>query len=294
MRAVLSTMVLAALGLHCAVRADLGFVPNDPDAGDAQTDAGNPGDAMLGDPDGTVTPGCMAGSNDILILGFDLTKPVLYRFDAQTLAFQKLMPLTGCPTGTAFGGKAPFAAALDRNATLWAHFLDYDAQQMKFVYDRMFTIDTSTGACTDTGKALTTSSGKTNEFGLAFVRDPNDMNKDDLFATAVGPNILLDGELDRVALPAMTTTLVGALSNTAHSFLTSTADGKLFTLYRPGNPVWGLRQLDPVNGATITDHPITGLTSSQGPFVFWGGSLYAFGTRRSSRRRSSPRSTRST
>lgn len=218
-------------------------------------------------------PGCSDGAEHVIVMGFDLSKPVLYRFDPATLAFDELGPLVGCPTGTGFSGTNPWAAALDRDATIWAHYLEWDSNAQQFTYARVHTIDTATGACADAGPGLINGLGKPVEYGLAFVRDPGDPAKDILYAAANGAN-LQNNELDTVDTATMAMTTVGPLNDTAHSFLTGAGDGRLFSLYRIGE--MGLREIDPATASTVSDQPITGLNSSQGPFVFWGGAIWAF------------------
>ena len=269
---------IAVLAAACAANVPIGTYNGDASA-EAGGDAGMPDvnsrDVAFASDGAPLVPGCQDGSTDILIMGFDLTKPVLYRFDTVTLTFQPMPAPTGCPSGSGFSGKNPWAAALDRDATLWVHYLEWDNGLQKFTYDDVWTVDTATGSCTDTGKSLTVSGNEYIQYGLAFLPDPNDPQKDDLYASAVTPT-LQSPQLHTLAMPSLVPSLVGPLANTAHSFLTATGDGRLFTLYQAGSPPWGIRQLDPKTGSSLFDQPVTGLTSSQGPFVFWGGSLWAF------------------
>lgn len=241
-------------------------------AATSTTSSGTAGGLSTGG--GSSVPGCADGADDVFVLGFDLEKPVLYRFHPPTLAFDELGPVTGCPAGTGFAGKNPWAAALARDAVLWTHYLEWDHDLQQFVYDRVHTIDTTTGACSDAGAGLVHPNGKVVEYGMAFVVDPSDPEVDILYASAMHTPSFAGVELATVDLTTMGLATVGPLADTYHSFLTSTGEGKLFTLFR--NPDNGLRELDPATGASISDQPITGLNSSQGPFVFWGGELWAF------------------
>lgn len=272
---VLPAAAWGALSAGCSSAVPIGVFVTDGGGTDAGTTTDSAFDVSLPTDGASPINGCTTGSTDIVVLGFSLSAPVLYRFDAVAATFKPMPAPTGCPTGTGFAGKNPWAAALDRSAVLWTHYLEWDNGTKAFTYDHVYTIDTSTSACTDTGKTMKLVSGKVIEYGLAFLPNEKDPNKDDLFASALTPPGLSNAELLKFD-GALSATSVGPLSGTAHSFLTATGDGRLYTLYQAGNPVWGIRQLDPATGKTISEQPVTGLTSSQGPFVFWGGSLYAF------------------
>jgi hypothetical protein len=267
-----ATAMIALVG--CALSHDVAGT-DDAGGADAATDSAPPDGQNTFADSGVSIPGCSSAAGEILIMGFDLTGPLVNRFNPTTLTFESPLAISGCPAGTGFAGRNPWAAVLDRNATIWSHYLEWDNNTQQFIYNRVFTIDTSSGVCTDTGHGLVHPSGKNFEYGLAFLPDPNDLQKDILYASAFNEPAFGNPELDTVNTTSMTPTLVGPLTATAHSFLTSTGDGRLFTLYK-GSTGWGVRELDPKTGASLADHPVTGLSTSQGPFIFWGGTLYAF------------------
>jgi hypothetical protein len=232
------------------------------------------GGATIGSGGTSSVPGCGERADGVFVLGFDLVKPVLYRFDPLTNAFEELGPLAGCPAGTGFSGKNPWAAALDRNATMWTHYFEWDPNAEAFSYSRVHTIDTQTGACAEVGPGLIHANGNVVEYGLAYVLNPSNPNTDTLFASAVDA-AFVNNELDTVDPATMAMTTVGPLPGTAHAFLTSTGDGRLYTIARATGQN-AIRELDPATGGTISEHEINPLNSSQGPFVFWGGSMWAF------------------
>jgi hypothetical protein len=115
------------------------------------------------------------------------------------------------------------------------------------------------------------------EYGLAFVRNPSDQTKDILYASAMSIKTFetfTNTDLVTADLSSMMLSPVGHLEDTYHSYLTSTGDGRLFTLSKA--PGWNLREIDTATAGIVSEHPITGLPNSQGPLVFWGGALWVF------------------
>src|SRR6185436_6293470 len=127
-----------------------------------------------------------------------LAGPVLSAFDPITNSFKASPPPRGCPTGSGVQGKNPWASAKSRDGVLWTHYLEWDDATSKYTYDRVFTIDTKSSACTDTGKDLRLGSAKAIEYGFAFLPHPSDPSQDQLFATALTPPGFDNAELVRI------------------------------------------------------------------------------------------------
>lgn len=221
---------------------------------------------------------CTPGAEKLTVLGFDLHSPVLYTFDPPTLAFEKLGAIVGCPQGSGFSGRNPWGAALDRKAVLWAHYLEWSDEQQKFIYNEMHAIDTKTGACTDLGPGPTHPGDKAFEYGLAFLPSPGPSADEDLYGTAVGPGgSLFSFELSKIDVSGFGITSISPLEGTLHSYLASSGDGHLYTLYQ-GSEGRGVRELDPATGAPTVDQLVTSdhPWGPWGPFAFWGGDLWVF------------------
>jgi hypothetical protein len=165
---------------------------------------------------------------------------------------------------------------MDRRGTIWAHYLQWDHETESAAYDRMFSIDPASGLCSDAGVGLAHPGGKVFEYGLAFVRDPADPERDLLYATALQHPWFIEGaELHRVDEKSFAPTLVGPLEHTLHSYLAGTGDGRLLTMYSDETGR-GILELDPATAAPLGRQPVEGLPNSQGSFVFWGGAAWVF------------------
>ena len=245
-------------------------------SGGASSSGGSGGVAV--DVDAGSGGSCTPGAEQLMLLGFDLKEPVLYAFDPKLVALEELGPIIGCPSGSGFEGRDPWGAALARDAVLWTHYLAWDQAQQKFTFNEMFAIDTTTGNCSDLGPGPQHSGDKSFEYGLAFLPPAPGGTEERLFGTAVGPGAALQSfdlaELDPLDFGA---SQVGPLEATLHSYLASSGDGRLFTLYQGPTSV-GVRELDPATGSAKSEQPIASAQKNQpwGPFAFWGGDLWVF------------------
>ena len=215
--------------------------------------------------------GCARGADFVYVVGFGAEGSMLYRFDPPSATFTKVGPLAGCPPGIfTQGGPYPVAMALTRDAV--ATVLYYDGGQQDVLFNRLWTVDTETVTCTDTGKDLTLPAGQFMGVGLAFLPDPGDPDKDVLYASvqyAMGSGMA--SAVGTVDLAALSIATLGPTD--ASVKLTGTGDGRLY-----GFGASSIYEYDPATIAELTKLGVTLPVQSYpgNAFVFWGGDLWVF------------------
>jgi hypothetical protein len=181
------------------------------------------------------------------------------RFDPATVTFTDIAQLA-CPDPS-----TPNSMAVDQNAVAWVAYTD----------GQMFSVDTTTGACTPTNFQV----GQDGliVFGMGFVFDPTNGN-DTLYIAGGGTTQISSSTLATVAFPSLTVSPVGTVPGLPE--LSGLGDGTLWGFvpdFESPMDLATLYQLSPVDGAILQTFTYPALSGTQSwAMKFWGGYFYIF------------------
>lgn len=211
------------------------------------------------DPDG-LPPGCVPGSEWIYLL--TNTYPAkLLRFHPDTLA----VDVVGDAACTDQGN--PYALAVDRSATIWAHWVGPE---------QLFRVDSSDASCSPStyDPAATTF----DFFGIGFAAPPGDATAEVLYV-AGGTFMQGLGNGTNLGVLDLETMLIAELPALPGGFppaLTGNAAGELWGLFVGGGQDLQLLELDPVDASVLQTLDLPGLSAQNYALGFWGGLFYVF------------------
>jgi hypothetical protein len=229
------------------------------DAASATKDAGPvPFNPTLTEPDSSVTQSdCSAAASALVyVLSND---DELYGFAPDRKTFTKIGSVACAP------GQTLNSMAVDRNGTAWVNYLD----------GTLHSVSTANADCS--GGAVTLPSGWAQD-GMAYVTSDAGPGLENLYLT--GSYQAAAAGLGLIAPATGTLTPIGQYTGILHGAsaeLTGTGDGRLFGLFDL-SPV-SLAQIDPRNGAVLSQTLLTGLalsSASSFAFSFWGGRFYFY------------------
>lgn len=163
-------------------------------------------------------------------------------------------------------GFDPLSMAVDRQGRAWVHYWDGSIQL----------VDLQTGACEPSGFA----SSVFPYFGMAFAADAETPGGDRLFVrqaafydAGTDPGVRALGRIDTESLALE----VLGTGEGANADLTGTGDGRLFAFVRRPDGAASVIELDPANGASLSDTLLPGVTiGTAWAFASWGGDLWLF------------------
>jgi hypothetical protein len=149
----------------------------------------------------------------------------------------------------------PFSMSVDRSAVAWVLYSD----------GRIFKVDTTTLACTDSG--FSPNNGYS-QFGMGFVADTNGGTTDSLF-------VAKSGGLGRLDTGTLKVTTVGTFSGQPE--LTGTGSAQLWGFFPDLTPV-KIALIDKTNATLSNTLALSQLngTPTAWAWAFWGGDFWIF------------------
>jgi hypothetical protein len=181
------------------------------------------------------------------------------RFDPSTLTFTNIAQLA-CPSS------GPNSMAVDQNAVAWVAYQD----------GNMYSVDTSTAACTASG--FVPNQDGILEFGMGFVFSPA-TGQDTLYIAGGASTAITTSTLATVSFPSLTVNPIGPVEGLPE--LSGLGDGTLWGFIpsfvaQSGNA--SLIRIDPATGKTLETHTYPQLNSGGTSWAmkFWGGSFWIF------------------
>ncbi len=211
------------------------------------------------DTDG-LPPGCSPGTEFIYLLT-NAAPAKLLRFSPATLALAEVGDADCTDQGQ------PYALAVSRDATIWAHWISPE---------QLFQLSALDAACVATGYDPVKTTY--DFFGFGFVAPPDDIASERLFV-AGGTYQQGLGNGTNLGVLDLGTFLIDerpALPGGFPPALTGNAAGDLWGLFVGGGKDLMLARVDTETAEVLESIPLPGLSAQNYALGFWGGLLYVF------------------